>query len=100
MYEQLGPCMARSIMGAAYDPDRKYALETAEDGFHVIILDPKTGEKTTLKLEPEPVDAARMTPIWQDELEERLPQNDLWSRFLLGVCLLVAGLCAAWALSL
>lgn len=36
MIEHLGPNMARSILGNAYNPDFRYELATDDEGFHVM----------------------------------------------------------------
>ena len=79
MIEPLGPNMARTVMGDAYNPDYKYELETNEEGFHVIITNPKTGESSNLELEPEKEDRSKLTAIWDDELLQRKKRGGLLS---------------------
>lgn len=97
MIEPLGPNMARSIMGSAYNPAYKYELETDDDGFHVIITNPEDGETTSMKLDPEEPDQERITPIWDSGVGNRLPKRDLISQLLFWCCIASVIVCAVFA---
>lgn len=62
--------MARTIVGAAYNPDFLYDLETTAEGFSVITTNTLTGEVSSYKLEEE------HTP----EPDPSYP--DMWDRYL------------------
>lgn len=98
MFEPLGPNMARTLMGDAYNPAYKYELETDADGFHVIITDKQSGKSKSVRLEPEEPDEVRLTPIWRQDLDRRLQRNDLLSRLLFGCCILATAVCVVAAL--
>lgn len=100
MIEPLGPNMARSLMGDAYNPDFRYELETDDDGFHVIIINTADGTSSSVKLDPEAPDPQRIAPIWGDGLEKRLPKKDLFSRLMFWCCIAACAVCVAAALLL
>lgn len=95
MIEVLGPNMARSLMGSAYNPDFRYELETDDEGFHVIITNPEDGTSTVMKLDADEPDPDKITPIWHDDLNERLPRRDLLSKMLFWCCIASAIVCIA-----
>lgn len=97
MIEVLGPSMAQSLMGSAYNPDYKYELETDDDGFHIIIINPEDGTSTSMKLDPEQPDPERISPIWRDDLSERLPKTDLFSKLLFWFCVAACVVCVVFA---
>ena len=84
MIEHLGPNMARSILGNAYNPDFRYELETDDEGLHVIITNPEDGTSSYIKLDPE-------------EPKEGPPRADLLSKVLLGFLLAAMCVCIAAA---
>lgn len=69
MFEKLGPNLARTIMGAAYNPAYIYELETDGSGFHVHITDPTTGETRTVDLEPDPPSEEKLQATYEVERE-------------------------------
>lgn len=48
--EQLGPNMARTIVGDAYDPDYNYFLDTDEGGLHLTIVNKINGDSRHIDL--------------------------------------------------
>lgn len=67
MVEHLGPNMARTVMGPAYNPAFEYTLVTDEEGFHVLAHNPEDDSMSCIKLDPEAPDPERLTPIWDLE---------------------------------
>lgn len=72
MFEELGPVMARSIVGDSYNPDYRYELETADDGMHLHITNKKTGECNTIKLEDTAEESSHYDPLYDDERMDEL----------------------------
>lgn len=97
MIEHLGPNMARSILGNAYNPDFCYELETDDEGFHVIITNPEDGTSSYIKLDPEEPNPDKLKPIWQEGVKEESPRADLLSKVLLGFLLAAMCVCIAAA---
>lgn len=98
MIEHLGPNMARSILGSAYNPDFRYELETDDEGFHVIITNPEDGTSSYIKLEPEEPNQEKLTPIWQDDGRKRLPKVDLFSKIMTWFLLAAMCVCITMAI--
>ena len=96
MIEHLGPNMARSILGNAYNPDFRYELATDDEGFHVIITNPEDGTSSYIKLDPEEPNPDKLKPIWQEGVKEG-PRADLLSKVLLGFLLAAMCVCIAAA---
>lgn len=98
MIEPLGPNMARSLMGSAYNPEFKYELETDDAGFHIIVTNMQDGTSTSIELDPEPPDPERLSSVWANDLSERLPKKDLLSRMLFWCCIAAAVVCVVFVL--
>lgn len=93
MIEELGPNMARTIVGDAYDPEYKYELETSEDGLKVIITNRKTEESTCQYLRDDPKPVESRAPIWDEEkvnLDTRLLELEREKKTMLKLVLAVA----------
>ena len=97
MIEHLGPNMARSILGNAYNPDFRYELATDDEGFHVIITNPEDGTSSYIKLDPEEPNPDKLKPIWQEGVKEGPPRADILSKVLLGFFLAAMCVCIAAA---
>lgn len=67
MFEELGPNMARTIVGESYNPDYKYELETSDEGLRLHITDKKTGECNTIKLQDEQEPSKHWDPLYDEE---------------------------------
>lgn len=70
MIEQLGPNMARTIVGDAYNPDFKYELETDDEGFHLIVTNKSTGESEYRDLKTTTKDIVEEPPLFDEEAIE------------------------------
>lgn len=90
MIEKLGPNMARTVMGTAYNPAFEYTLVTEEDGFQVIARNPEDDTITCIHLDPEEADPQRLTPIWDMERLEREGKKETWKQVLIVVGTLLA----------
>ena len=83
MIETLGPNMARTIVGDAYDPDYKYELETDDEGFHLIVTNKTTGESKYLNLNESEKEEDTRAPLWDEERLERESKRSKLSFYLL-----------------
>ena len=67
MIELMGPAMAKSIMGDAYNANYRYELETTDEGLQVIITNKETGEASVLKLSEDVTENPHYDPIYEEE---------------------------------
>lgn len=81
MFEELGPNMARAIVGEDYNPNYKYELETAEEGLSLHITDKSTGESSTLMLNDDPKDSKHYDPMYDEERIDAIKQGGRRSRY-------------------
>lgn len=93
MLELLGPNVARTIMGDAYNPDFRYELETDDNGFHVIITNIETKEFSSVELSAQEADPEKLSSIWKDDLSGRLPKKGLLNKLLFWFCIAAAIVC-------
>lgn len=100
MVEQLGPNMARSLMGSSYNPACRYELETDDDGFHLIITNTEDGTSTYMDLQPEPPDPEKIKPLWSSGVRDDLPKNSLLCKLLFWCCIIAGCACIALILFL
>lgn len=91
MIERLGPNAARTVLGDAYNPDFRYELETADDGFHIIVIDPTEGTSTSLKLETDAPHPEKLKPLWKNMTMNTSSKLELLSRIFFWFFIAAAG---------
>lgn len=75
MFEELGPNMARAIVGEDYNPDYKYELETSDEGLCLHITDRSTGDSHSMMLKDDPKDSKHYDPMYDEERIDAIKQG-------------------------
>lgn len=75
MFESLGPNMAKSLMGDAYNPEYRYELETDDSGFHIIVTNTRTNDKSFVHLETEAPNPEKYRPLLDEDAHRKLKRG-------------------------